>query len=177
MATIKRKNYVVDKKFQLKISFKAVILSLSTIIILGAVLLYFAAKNNNYINNIVQSQDQMIDMFLTTPALINSKNPVVKEAENTFKNNIGMLVEIKRNSTFVLYFIIIMIILQSVLIFGNFILITHKISGPIYVMSNYLKEIRAGNKPFLRPLRKKDEFKDFYNELKITIEHLQKNKK
>ncbi len=177
MAFFKRKHYVIDKKFQLNISFKAVTISLIIVLILGGVLLFFAKKNSNYIDTIVKNQDQMIEMFLTTPALINSNDPIVRKAEQNFKNNIGMLVEINRNSRFVLYFIVVMIILQSVIIFSIFILITHKISGPIYVMTNYLREIREGKKPLARPLRKKDELKEFHNELKETIEYLIANNK
>ena len=120
MAISKRKQYIIDKNFQLKISIKAVVFPLLAVFILGSVLLFFANKNNNYINTIVQTQDQMIEMFLTTPALMNSDNPIIKSAENTFKNNIGMLVEIKRNSEIVLYFIIAMIIIQSIIIFSIF---------------------------------------------------------
>ncbi|MFH0976063.1 MAG: hypothetical protein V1874_09805 [Spirochaetota bacterium] len=177
MAIFKRKQYVIDKKLQLKISIKAVAISLLTVFVLGCVLLYFAGKNSNYINSIVKTQDQMMEMFLTTPALVNSNNPVVQGAENTFKNNIGMLVEIKRNSEVVLHFIIAMIIIQSVIIFLIFILITHRISGPLYVMANYLKEVREGKNPVARPLRQNDELKQFHAELKDTIEFLMKKNK
>ncbi|MBN2401256.1 MAG: hypothetical protein JXN64_02550 [Spirochaetes bacterium] len=177
MGLLKRKQYIIDKKLQLKISFKAVIISLLTVVVLGCVLLFFAFRNNNYINTIVKTQDQMIEMFLTTPALVDSSNPTIQGAETTFKNNIGMLVEIKRNSEIVLYFIIIMIIIQSVIIFAIFIFITHRISGPVYVMSKYLREIREGKNPAARPLRQKDELKAFHEELRATISYLQKKSK
>ena len=41
--------------------------------------------------------------------------------------------------------------------------ITHRISGPIYVMSNYIKDIINGDFPDPRPLRDKDELKKFYS--------------
>jgi hypothetical protein len=177
MSFFKRKQYIIDKKLQFKISIKAVVFSLITVFILGFVLMFFAVKNSNYINTIVKTQDQMIEMFLTTPALMNSNNPTIQNAESTFKNNIGMLVEIKRNSEIVLYFIIFMIIIQSVIIFAIFIFITHRITGPIYVMTKYLQEIREGKTPAARPLRQKDELKAFHQELKATIEYLIKKNK
>jgi len=176
MALFKRKQYIIDKKFQLNISLKAVILSLLTVLILGFVLLFFATKNNNYINTIVKNQEQMIEMFLTTPALMNSKDTTVKNAKKTFDDNISKLVEIKRNSEIVLYFIIFMIIVQSVIIFAIFIFITHRISGPVYVMTRYLREIKEGKTPTARPLRKKDELKEFQTELIETIDYLLKKK-
>lgn len=167
-----RKQKVVDSKFQFKMSLRAVILPLVTIAIVSTILLYYAVSNNNYINEIVKTQDDMIEMFLTTPALYNSDNPVIRNGEKTFKNNITYLVKIKRNSQIVLYSLIAMMVVQSVIIFTLFIFITHRISGPVYVMTRYLQEIRKGKIPQFRPLRKKDEMQDFYRELSMTINHL-----
>ena len=168
----KRKKYILDKYFQLRISFKAVIFPLIITLIIGAVLLYFAKINNNYTKEIVNNQEQMIELFLTTPALYNTNNPIISSGEKIFQNNIKMLMEIKRNSSLVLYFIIIMIVIQSSIIFVLFIYITHKISGPIYVMTQLLQELKQGKIPKYRPLRKKDELQDMYAELCETIEYL-----
>ncbi|MDY6969272.1 MAG: hypothetical protein SVR08_11570 [Spirochaetota bacterium] len=172
----KRKKYILDKYFQLRISFKAVIFPLIITLIIGAVLFYFAKINNNYTKEIVSNQEQMIELFLTTPALYNTNNPIISNGEKIFQNNIKMLMEIKRNSSIVLYFIIIMIVIQSVIIFVLFIYITHKISGPIYVMTQLLKELKQGGMPKFRPLRKKDELQDIYAELWETIEYLSPKK-
>ncbi len=43
-------------------------------------------------------------------------------------------------------------------------IMTHRICGPLFVMERYLGELAAGRFPKRRPLRKKDEFKEFYNE-------------
>jgi len=169
---VKRKKYLIDRKFQLTLSIKAVVLPLIITVIIGSVLLYFAKKNNNFIKTIVKNQEQLIDMFLTTPALYNLDNPVIKNGEGTFKENIGMLVSIQWNSYIVLLFIIGMIVIQSVIIFSIYILFTHRISGPLYVMTQYLQEIKKGKIPNVRPLRDKDELKNFYTELNGTIEYL-----
>ena len=42
------------------------------------------------------------------------------------------------------------------------ILMTHRVCGPMFVMKRYLLEIAEGRIPSLRPLRKRDEFKDLY---------------
>jgi hypothetical protein len=181
-----RKQVVVDKKFQYSISLKAIILPLFTILLISAVLLYFAAENkryidenNNYINDIVATQHNMIDMFLETPALYNSKNPVIKNGSKTFNENIGKLKKIRdksviivKNSQLVFYFLIVMTVVQTSIIFILFIFFSHKISGPVYVMSRYLREIREGKKPHFRPLRKRDELQQFYFELQDTVSHL-----
>ncbi len=171
MSNYKRKKYLIDKEFQLRISVRAVVLPLVTILIIGSVLLFFAKKNTNYTSSIVANQDRMMDMFLSTPAL-HSDNTIIKDGQVTFKNNIGMLEEIRKNSEFVLYFIIVMLVVQSIIIFSIFIFITHRISGPIYVMARYLREIKEGKTPGMRPLREKDELKGFFRELHETVGYL-----
>ena len=42
------------------------------------------------------------------------------------------------------------------------LLFTHRISGPLMVMRNYMADLANGRLPTMRPLRKKDEFKEFY---------------
>jgi uncharacterized protein YxeA len=169
---LKRKQYVVDKSFQYGTSLKMIILPLITLLLISAVLIYFANVNNDRINEIVDTQHSMIEMFLETPALYNSDNEVIRNGEKTFKNNIGKLVKIKEASKIVLYFLIIMTIVQTIIIFTLSIFFTHKISGPIFVMSRYLKEIKEDKVPEFRPLRDKDEFKEFYQELQEAIEYL-----
>jgi len=171
---LRRKQILIDKNFQLKVSIKAVVLPLITILIIGSVLLYFAKKNADYTNAIVANQDRVMDVFLSTPAM-HSDNSVIKTGQETFKDNIGMLEAIRKNSEFVLGFILVMIIVQSAIIFGIFLFITHRISGPILVMVRYLREIREGKTPVVRPLRKKDELKLLFTELQETMEYL-KNK-
>ncbi len=171
MTKYKRKKYLIDKEFQLRISLRAVVLPLITILIVGSVLLFFAQKNADYTNTIVANQVRVMDMFLSTPAL-HSDNQIIRDGQETFKNNIGMLEEIRKNSEFVLYFIVVMILVQSVIIFSIFIFVTHRISGPVFVMVRYLREIREGKTPSARPLREKDELKGFFSELRETIDYL-----
>ena len=181
-----RKKYIVDKKFQVGISIKAIIFPLATTFIISIILLYFAnindsliQSNNEYIETIVSNQDKMIDMFLSTPNLQNSNNPDIKDGADTFKKNIGYLkkishnsITIKDNSSKFFYIIILLTIIQTIVIFSIFILASHRISGPIHVMTQHLKNIQNGEEPDFRPLRKKDKLKDFYEELRKTIDSI-----
>ncbi len=67
-----------------------------------------------------------------------------------------------------------MTVIQAAIIFFQFIFFSHKISGPLHVMSNYLKEMRLGIQPKFRPLRKNDELLEFYDEFCETMKHLMK---
>lgn len=52
------------------------------------------------------------------------------------------------------------------------IVLTHRFCGPLSVMGGWLAELGGGGFPKLRPLRRKDEFKDFYAILSDTIDSL-----
>lgn len=56
------------------------------------------------------------------------------------------------------------------------ILMTHRICGPMFVMKRYLLEVAQGRLPSLRPLRKRDEFKDLYDAFDQAISALRANK-
>ena len=58
--------------------------------------------------------------------------------------------------------------------FVMIIKITHRISGPIYVMSGYMKDIIDGKLPTPRNLREKDGFREFYELFREMIEVIKK---
>jgi methyl-accepting chemotaxis protein len=52
------------------------------------------------------------------------------------------------------------------------ILITHRVAGPIHVMSRYIGVLAEGRFPKMRPLRKGDELKSFFERFHSAIETL-----
>jgi methyl-accepting chemotaxis protein len=56
------------------------------------------------------------------------------------------------------------------------ILMTHRICGPMFVIKRYLLEVAQGRLPSLRPLRKRDEFKELYDAFDQAITALRANK-
>ena len=183
-----RKKYILDKKFQFSISLRAIVLPLITTLAICAALLYFASTNNILINEnnknlnaIIDTQDGMFDMFMAVPALQDPNNPLVKKCDLAFKENLRVThlinknhERIKKNSLIVLYILIVMTVIQTAIIFFQFIFFSHKISGPILVMTNYLRELKNGGRPDFRPLRKNDELRDFYQEFRDTIDSISK---
>ncbi len=55
--------------------------------------------------------------------------------------------------------------LLFLVIFGYAVLMAHRISGPIWVMSRMLDSLAAGKLPWVRPLRKNDELQTFFQRL------------
>jgi hypothetical protein len=52
------------------------------------------------------------------------------------------------------------------------VLLTHRVAGPIYVMSQYVTLLAQGRYPVMRPLRRSDELKDFFERFQNAIEAL-----
>ncbi len=50
--------------------------------------------------------------------------------------------------------------------------LTHRVSGPLYLMGQQLSELASGRFPKQRPLRASDEFKCFYDEFWATMNQL-----
>ena len=52
------------------------------------------------------------------------------------------------------------------------IIVTHRICGPLFVLSRYFEELATGRVPRPRPLRQKDEFKEVYAGFKKATDSL-----
>ncbi|MBN2039500.1 MAG: hypothetical protein JW864_05630 [Spirochaetes bacterium] len=163
-----RKKYVIDKKFQIKTT--AFILGISSIvvIILLSALSIYITGNNLKLNNIIIIQDNVVETLLTLSQ--NNQNESVKLSINTaaknHQNNIRSIKNIiNLNTTFVAIILIIAVI-QYIILYFVILRKTHKISGPAYVISGYLKEILNGRYPETRPLRKGDELTELHD---ITV--------
>lgn len=57
------------------------------------------------------------------------------------------------------------------------IVVTHRISGPLYVLGRHLTQLGEGQFPKRRPLRKKDEFKELHNTFWCTVDSLRARKR
>lgn len=52
------------------------------------------------------------------------------------------------------------------------VLITHRVAGPVYVMSQFVAVLARGRYPIMRPLRRRDELRDFFDRFQAAIEAL-----
>jgi len=135
-------------------------------------------NNNNEIDTILKDQDGIVHSL--TYRLLGTKNQAdkdaIKQISQSHNNNLQALDGIIKYNKFLVIILLGLVILNASLLSFFLIRKTHKISGPIYVMTGYLNEIREGRKPLFRQIREKDEFKDFY---KLFVETMEKilNKK
>lgn len=57
------------------------------------------------------------------------------------------------------------------------VIVSHRICGPVHVMSQSFDEIVAGRFPTMRDLRRKDEFKEFYEQMRRAVNQLREDKR
>jgi nitrogen fixation/metabolism regulation signal transduction histidine kinase len=161
----KRKKIILDKKFQLKTTFSIIgITSIIVTIIIGLIS-YNMANNNNKLSNIIVIQKNVVEALLTYSQENQSREDriLINNISKSHDKNISNIQNIIELNYKFLFIIIIVSVFQCIILFLILIKKTHKISGPIYVMSKYIDEIINGNFPKTRPLRKGDELKEIYD--------------
>ena len=188
-----RKNYVIDKEFQLDKSFKVIgaVTALIAVIILAVGIMISlnnrkTAQNNsgimgntNNIKKIIELQQSIYMKFSLIPYGVDKKtftaiatdltkdynnstkklNESVVSNEEIIKSNDAII----RANTYLIIAVVIFTLAGIAILFISVIRHTHRISGPIYMMTRYSKEILNGETPEMRDLREKDEFKEFYD--------------
>lgn len=77
----------------------------------------------------------------------------------------------RSESTLLVLMAAVSVLMASALgLFG--ILITHRVAGPLYVMTHYISVLARGRYPIMRPLRRSDELKDFFQGFQDALESL-----
>mgnify|MGYP001575518840 CR=1 FL=1 len=68
---------------------------------------------------------------------------------------------IRGDQIFLLYLAVLVVAMGgSLLLWG--LIITHRISGPLYIVARYLRTLSTGRYPEMRPLRRRDELQEFF---------------
>lgn len=202
----RKRSYIIDKKFQYGKSIKvvgAVTILLAFIILAVGVIIslnnHKTSKNNKLImsnteniNRILDLQQSIYMRFSMIPYGVDQQTysriavELTKDYNNSIKNlNASSLANeeiIKSNNNIIIVntILIIAIIVMTFsglgILFTMLIRHTHRISGPIYLMTMYGNEILNGKKPNMRKLRDKDEFGEFYEIYKKICAKAMKNK-
>ncbi len=184
-----RKQKIIDKKFQLHTtySFMSIFFILIAIIIITVGINYY--NDNKKIEKIVEEQNSIMngqtEIIKSMLQIINIKNggnyelkTKIREKSDSnsisMKNNIDLIKNLTQRNNLIFLIIIVFLIATGFILYPVLIRKTHKISGPIYLMSEYIRDVMNGKYPDLRPLRKKDELKEFYQLFSRLITFLKK---
>ncbi len=137
-----RRQYLINKAFQLKYSLYLVISGVVGSLLVALIMYWWWKRNNEYM--------EMMGML----------DPEFSQA------NIIVIVTL---ATFV--------ISTGIFLFFWGILLTHRMAGPIYVIKNVINTILEGKWPSQRHLRKKDEFKDIFQDLNSLVVKLREEER
>ncbi|MFH0976320.1 MAG: hypothetical protein V1874_11115 [Spirochaetota bacterium] len=177
----KRKKSLINKKFQLKTSLKLALASLIPLFLIMGLVVFLKYDSEDKLlngldklNEAVKTEDNIIQAYLEIARVYKDQN--IRLAAETVKTDHEKSIEViqdylKRIETQVLYlqyfFIIIsvLVVLHAVFFFRHLIRYTHRISGPVFLMGRIIKAMLENTTIEIRNLRKKDEFKDVYEDL------------
>ncbi|OHD70149.1 MAG: hypothetical protein A2W19_05005 [Spirochaetes bacterium RBG_16_49_21] len=174
----KRKHYLIDKRYQLRTTFSIIgTVIIITTIILGVITASVVNnsirlnENNLKIDNIYKIESSIFIFLssLTGPVQDQSLKKAIQESMEKHDNNMNTLGHIiSTNQDIITYnkilliTILIIIILEAAALYLILIRKTHRVSGPMYVISGFMRDIIEGKEPHFRPLRNGDEMQDFY---------------
>lgn len=80
--------------------------------------------------------------------------------------------EVMRGDQIFLLYLIVLVVLMALGLGFWGLIVTHRVSGPLYVVARHLTTLTTGRYPDLRPLRKRDELHDFFATFEEAVAYL-----
>lgn len=160
----KRKQYIIDKGIQLRTTFTAIGFTFLCVTLFIVLMGVYINETNKRIKNVITTEDQIFQV-LTTVTDTGSEEQTAMNVEMARQHQANMetVTKMVNSNIWIIWGIIAAVFLSGIIFFFILIIQTHRIAGPVYVMTYYMKEFLDGRKhEHLRPLRKHDQLKDFY---------------
>ena len=160
----KRKQYIIDKGIQLRTTFTAIGFTFLCVTLFIVLMGVYINETNKRIRNIIITEDQIFQVLTTvTDSGSEEQTAMNVEMARQHQTNMETVTHMVEKNIWIIWGIITAVFLSGIIFFFILIIQTHRIAGPIYVMTYYMKEFLDGRKhDHLRPLRKHDQLKDFY---------------
>ncbi len=173
-----RKSMLIDKRFQLRTAFTIIGIVILACSIIIAAIGVIAAINNRTLRDVARNQQEIIatqsemlkalNVFAQEKTWQNLRIATDKVSGDLNRNagkievNNALIKNISETNTVLIAAIILFVIVQGVALFVIILRKTHRISGPLYLLSMYTQKIIDGEHPHIRPLRENDEFQEYY---------------
>jgi len=125
---VRRRTFLIDRKFQLKYTMIIVLVG----VVVSALLGYFIYRLN-----------------------MENRDLLGIDAE--------MMTHVQQIDSYTMYYLVGFVVIMALVLFIWGIFITHRVAGPIFIISRYLHQLGEGDVPQTRPLRKGDELKGFFD--------------
>jgi hypothetical protein len=137
-AHVRRRTFLVDRKFQFK--WTAIIVSVGVLISAG------------------------LGFFIVKLTMDLNESLGIDEA---------LLAEATRADSYAIYYLVGFVAVMAVALFVWGIFMTHRVAGPIFIISRYLHQIGQGEVPRPRPLRRGDDLQEFFETFSGMLAKLQ----
>lgn len=185
---VKRKLKLINPDFQLRTIFTIIGITTIAFLVLVAVAGINAFQNNRKIastvselNEAIALQDSIVNNYIdrngiTGEGTLDRITADYNKSIGIIRRYIGLLYSFARQNFNLISLIIGVVFIQGVLLYFYLLKLTHRISGPIFVMTRHIQDIMEGKEPQFRELRDKDEFKDFYTHFVNLAGRLMKEK-
>ncbi len=134
---IRRRIFLIDRKFQFKWTFIIVAVG----VLVSAGLGYFIIR-------------------------LNLTNTELLELDAAYADQVA------KYDAMAIYYLVGFVLVMAIFLFIWGIIMTHRVAGPIYIISRYLRQMASGEPPKPRPLRKGDELKDFFESFSSMLASL-----
>jgi hypothetical protein len=159
----KRKQYVVDKSFQLKTTFTIIGFIFICVALLTILMSVNVYDNNKKLDKILMIEDNIVQVLTSSDVATAEQAGFNRKMARDHSENQQNMMKMINYNYILIYVIIGIIFIQGVVLFFVLIRQTHRIAGPLFVVTRYMKDIINGHYPeHLRPLRDTDLLKDFY---------------
>ncbi|HOA08090.1 MAG TPA: hypothetical protein PKM07_09365 [Spirochaetota bacterium] len=174
----KRKQYIIDKGIQLRTTFTAIGFTFLCVTLFIVLMGVYINETNKRIRNIIITEDQIFQVLTTVTDTGSEEQTAMNiEMARQHQTNMETVTKMVNSNIWIIWGIIAAVFLSGIIFFFILILQTHRIAGPIYVMTYYMKEFLDGRKhEHLRPLRKHDQLKDFYQLFKEFMSKINSGK-
>ena len=169
---------LIQPDFQLRTIFTVIGISTIAFLLIVAFVGINAYQNNRKISSTVKDlneaialQDSIVNTFIDNTSGLTGEDKIQAQDKinadynksiGVMRKYVQLLYSFARQNFHLITLILGVVFLQGFLLYFYLLKLTHRISGPIYVMTRHIEEIMEGREPNFRELRDKDEFKEFY---------------
>lgn len=173
-----RKRKLIDRRFQLKTTFRIIGSIIIAFITLIAITGIYTLNADNQIETIlhemsvsIESQKAILENTVSASPRDNASEEVRERVRTiaVMKKNVVLLGDISRHNRILMTAILGVGLILGLFLYFYLIELTHRISGPLHVLSTLVKNALDGKETNVRPLRKNDEFKEFYEQVADLI--------
>ena len=175
-----RKSSLINRSFQLKTTFRIIGIIIIAFIFIIALTGIIATNNNRTVasaisdlNRSIETEKKIVEHLIETSRDAWSRNgdgrdeKIIDSHLETLAlmhNNVVLLRKTIDQNLLLVSAMIATGILLGVFLYLYLIRLTHRISGPLYVLTRHMQDILENREPNIRELRKNDEFKEFYEQ-------------